>query len=143
MIRKLLLLTALVSLLSAFDLEAVRKETNPEKRSEMALSNADAALDRARSAYQKGNDTVFRESLTEVDDSLTLCKQSLDDSGKNARKKPKYFKKAEIGLRRLMRRLENLQVEVSVDDRPTVEPVATHARKIQEEILLAIMGKKN
>jgi hypothetical protein len=42
-----------------------------------------------------------------------------------------------------MRRLENLQVEVSVDDRPAVEPVATHARQIQEEILLAIMGKKN
>ena len=142
MIRPLLLLTAAASMLSAFDLNSIRKEPNLEKRSELALGNAETALDRARDAYQKGNDDDFKEALAEVSDSIELCKQSLDESGKNARKSPKYFKKAEIGIRKLSRRLDNLQVEVSVDDRPAVEPVVGRAHKLQEEILLAIMGKK-
>lgn len=143
MIRIALLAAAAVSLLNAFDLDAVRKEPNLEKRSELALGNAESALDKAREAYQKGDDAAFKTALTEVSDSIALCKQSLDESGKNARKSPKYFKKAEIGIRKLSRRLDNLQVEVSVDDRPLVEPVTARAHQFQEEILLAIMGKKN
>ena len=139
----LLLLLIVVSCTStALDLETIRKQPNLEKRSELALANADAALDRARDAYQKGEDTIFRTSLAEADDSIALSKQSLDESGKNARKSPKYFKRAEIGIRRLSRRLDNLRIEVSVEDRPVVEPVFSRALKLQEEILLAIMGKK-
>ena len=33
---------------------------NLERRSELALANADVALDRAREAYQKGDDTGFK-----------------------------------------------------------------------------------
>jgi len=147
-IRKLLLpLTAAAcwqsALLTGFDLDAVRQQANPEKRSEMALANADTALDRARDAYEKGDGRAFQSSLVEVDESIVLCKESLDESGKNARRRPKYFKKAEIGIRRLIRRLDNFRVEVSVDDRHMVEPVHTRAQKLQEEILHAIMGKKN
>jgi hypothetical protein len=138
-----LLTAALTAILGAFDLDAVRKEPNLEKRSELALSNADAALDRVRDAYQKGEDGAFKAALAEVSDSVVLCKQSLDESGKNARKRPKYFKKAEIGIRRLSRRLDNLQVEVSVDDRPLVEPVTLRAHQLQREILNAVMGKKD
>lgn len=126
----------------AFDLAAIRKEPNLEKRSERALANADAAIDRARTAYEKADDGQFKAALNEVSESILLCKQSLDESGKNARKRPKYFKKAEIGIRRLSRRLDSLRIEVSVDDRPLVEPVAAQAHRLQEEILLAIMGKK-
>lgn len=144
MIRLLLLTASLgVDRLWAFDLDAIRKEPSLERRSEMALVNADGALDRAREAYGKGEDKVFQAALTEVGESIGLCKQSLDESGKNARKSPKYFKKAEIGIRRLSRRLDNLRIEVSVDDRPAVDPIVTRAHQLQEEILLAIMGKKN
>lgn len=129
--------------LSAFDLDSIRKETSLERRSELALTNADVALDRARQAYQKGEDALFRSSVAEVGESIDLCKQSLDDSGRNARKRPKYFKKAEIGIRRLSRRLDSLRIEVSVDDRPVLDPVVSRAHQLQEEILLAIMGKKN
>lgn len=137
-----LLMTAAAAGLSGYDLDAVRRQTNLEKRSELALANADEALDRAREAYEQGDYAVFKAALDEVDASLVLCKESLDESGKNARKKPKYFKKAEIGLRRISRRLDNMQVEVSVDDKPTVERVLTRARNLQTEILHAIMGKK-
>lgn len=145
MIRARLLLFAVTccsSLKGGADLNAIRKLPNLERRSEMALANADAALDRAREAYRKGEDPLFKSSLAEADESIALSKQSLDESGKNARKSPKYFKRAEIGIRRLSRRLDSLRIEVGVEDRPIVEPVYLRAQKLQEEILLAIMGKK-
>ena len=142
-LRSCSLAALFAALLSALDLDSIRKEPNFERRSELALANADSALDRARDAYQKGDDSLFKSSLSEVSESIALTKQSLDESGKNARRKPKYFKKAEIGIRRLSRRLDNLRVEVSVDDRPAVEPVVARAHQLQEEILHAIMGKKD
>lgn len=141
--NRLLLASLLaVSLAMAADLETIRKEPNLEKRSELALANADAAIDRARTAYQNGEDAGFKSALAEVAASLDLGKESLDATGKNARKKPKYFKKAEITIRRLTRRLDTMRNEVSVDDRPAVEPVVARAHELQEEILHAIMGTK-
>lgn len=124
------------------DLESVKAEPDLEKRSEKALLNAEAALDRARTAYQNANDPQLKSALDEIGQSLDLCKGSLDESGKNARKRPKYFKKAEIGIRRLVRRLDNFKIEMSPDDRPPVEALVSRAQKLQEEILQAIMGKK-
>ncbi|MBM3796482.1 MAG: hypothetical protein FJW31_21010 [Acidobacteria bacterium] len=140
--RLLLRLLLTASLSQAASLETIRKEPNLEKRSELALANADLAIDRARTAYQNGEDAAFKTALDEVSASLDLGKQSLDATGKNARKKPKYFKKAEITIRRLARRLDTMRNEVSVDDRPAVEPVVTRAHALQEEILHAIMGTK-
>ena len=144
MIRSLSILLAVACALPliAADLDDIRKQPNLERRSDMALANADTALDRARDAYQKGDEPLFKSALAEADQSIALSKQSLDESGKNARKSPKYFKRAEIGIRRLIRRLDSLRIEVGVDDRPIVEPVYWRAQKLQEEILLAIMGKK-
>ncbi|MFN7922139.1 MAG: hypothetical protein U0Q16_18700 [Bryobacteraceae bacterium] len=124
------------------DLDSVRNEPDLEKRSEKALANAESALDRARGAYQKSDDKEFKGALDELNQSLDLCKGSLDESGKNARKRPKYFKKAEIGIRHLVRRLDNFKVEMSPDDRAPLEGLIDKAHKVQEEILQAIMGKK-
>lgn len=147
MMRRIQLIATLAAAgavwLPGFDLESIRKEPNLEKRSELALANADAAIDRAREAYQKADDGLLKTALEEVAASLQLTKQSLDESGRNARKRPKYFKKAEIGIRRLSRRLDNFIIEVGVDYRPQVEPIAAQAHRLQEEILLLIMGKKN
>ena len=124
------------------DLDAVRAEPNLEKRSDLALKNADTALDAARKAYADGDKTALDAAFTEAIASLDLCQDSLDESGRNARKKPKYFKKAEIGARKYIRRLDSFRLEMSVDDRPAIEPVVQRAHKLQEDILHAIMGKK-
>ncbi|MEZ5352932.1 MAG: hypothetical protein R2762_09880 [Bryobacteraceae bacterium] len=124
------------------DLEAVRAEPNLEKRSELALNNAGAALDAARKAYAEGDRPALKAAFEEAIASLDLCQDSLDESGRNARKKPKYFKKAEIGARKYLRRLDSFRLEMSVDDRPAIQPVVERAHKLQEDILHAIMGKK-
>jgi hypothetical protein len=136
----LLLLSLPLSLLA--ELESIRNEPDLEKRSALALAYADTALDRAREAYQNDDEAALSAALAEVGQSMDLCKSSLDESGKNARKRPKYFKRAEIGIRRLIRRLDNFRIEMSPDDRTPVEKLVERAHRLQEDILHAIMGKK-
>ncbi|MBS1982901.1 MAG: hypothetical protein JST16_01910 [Bdellovibrionales bacterium] len=124
------------------DLAAVRAEPNLEKRSEKAIENADTALDAARKAYQSNDAANLKTSLDEVGQSILLTKQSLDQSGKNARRNPKYFKKAEVSLRKLGRRLDSFRLELSVDERAPVDKLIDDARQAQEHILQLIMGKK-
>ena len=123
-------------------LDAVKAEHNLERRSELALANAESALDKARETYKNGDEQPFKSALEELSESIDLCKQSLDESGKNARKSPKYFKKAEIGIRHLIRRLDNFRIEMSIDDRGPVEKLQERAHGLQEAILHEIMGKK-
>ena len=123
------------------DLSATQKEPNLEKRSDLALQNADAALTRAREAYKAGEDKAHAAAMEEVKESLILCKRSLDESGKNPRKSPKYFKKAEIGMRLLIRRLDNFKTEMSVDDRAPADALVERAHQIRDDVLAEIMGK--
>jgi len=124
------------------DLDTVRAEPNLEKRSEKALLNAGAAVDGARKAHEAGDDVSFKSSLEEVRDSIRLAKESLDKSGKNARRNPKYFKKAEHALRRLGRRLDTLRLDLSVDERAPVEALMREADTTRDQIVEAIMGRK-
>ena len=131
----------LIGILRA-DLDAVRSEPNLEKRSEKAMLNAEAALDSARKAYEGGDMNAVRGALTEIRDSIALTRESLDSSGKNARKSPKYFKKAELALRKLMRRLDSFRLELGVDERAPVEKLLQSAHSTHDHILEAIMGTK-
>lgn len=124
------------------DLAGVRAEPNPERRSERALANADTALDEARKSLEQGEQEKLISAIGEIRDSLLLSKESLEQSGKNPRKNPKYFKRAEIGIRKLIRRLENFRFDVTVDDRKPVDDLIEKAHAVQEEILQGIMTKK-
>jgi hypothetical protein len=124
------------------DLEMVKAEPNLEKRSEKALKNAHAALDKARQNLKDGDRVSELQALTEVGESVELAKKSLDDSGKNPRRSPKYFKRAEIELRKLIRRLDNFRIEQSVDDREPTDKLLEMCHRIHEDLILGIMGRK-
>ena len=57
----------------------------------------------------------------ELEESVELAHTSLNQTGKNPRKSPKYFKQAEIATRDLLRRLDSFQGEMSFDDRPMLD----------------------
>lgn len=138
-------MTALLLLCSAgalADLTAVKAEPNLEKRSEKALNNADAAFKTARDTFQAGDWKTVAAALDEVRQSVELAWESLRQSGKNARKSPKYFKKAEVRTRELSRRLNDFGQQLGVDDRPAVEKVRQRVDEIHEELLLAIMSRR-
>jgi len=126
----------------ALDLAAVKSEPNPEKRSERALDNANLALDAARDAYNQGDIEKTQAGLDEISESVDLCYQSLSSTGKDPRRDPKFFKRAELRTRELLRRLEGLRDAMSVADRAAVEKVRDDVSEIHDNLLKGIMSKK-
>jgi hypothetical protein len=133
---------ALLILCLVLDLSAIKMEPNLERRSERAIDNATAAMDSARDASTAGESEKVRVALEEVRDSVDLAYQSLVDSGKSARRNPKFFKRAELKTRELMRRLEGLAQAVDSDDRTFVESVRDRVSKVHDHLIEDIMQKK-
>jgi hypothetical protein len=133
---------ALMILCLAFDLAAIKMEPNLERRSERAIDNATVAMDSARDAATAGESEKVKTALEELRDSVDLAYQSLVDSGKSARRNPKFFKKAELKTRELMRRLEGLAQAVDSEDRTLVESVRDQVSKVHDDLIKDIMQKK-
>jgi exonuclease VII small subunit len=138
-----MLMTHLILVLTlAFDLTTIQSEPNLEKRSERALDNANLALDAARDDYNSGNFDKSQNELQEVRDSVELAYQSLSDTGKDPRKDPKFFKRAELRTRELLRRLEGVGQGMSQVDRGTLDKVRERISEVHDNLLNGIMSKK-
>ena len=125
------------------DLERAKAETNLEKRSKLALENADDALKAARDSYKSGDVRATADSLKQVQESVELANTSLSETGKNPRKSPKWFKRAEIATRDLLRKLDGLEQEMSYNDRGVIKEVKARIQKIHDDLLIGLMeGKK-
>jgi hypothetical protein len=125
----------------ATDLPTIKAQPDLEKRSEMALANADADVTAAREAYNQGELAKMQTILQDLRDSVNVSLQSLEDTHKRARNS-KYYKQAELKTRALARRLMTLADEVSVDDRKTVEDARQRVLDVHDQLLGDIMGKK-
>ena len=136
-----LLLTAHLGA-AAGPLDAARAEPNLEKRSEKALQAAQKTLDSLRRTGDLSDRAAVQAALTDVRAGDELCVDSLEESGKNPRRSPKYFKRAEISLRKLNRQLEDLRVALSADDRAPAATLLAYTVQVQEELLLGIFTKR-
>ena len=125
------------------DLAGVKNEPNLEKRSEKALENANIAVDEARKAYQSADFAGFGLRLREVEESAELSYQSLEDTGKAARRSPKFFKRAEMKMHALAKRLEALGADVGFEDRVLVEATRKKLSDLEDKIVFEIMTKKH
>ncbi len=119
----------------------MKAEPNLEKRSDLALLNADRAIDDARTDYQAGNVKKSEADLNQVRDLVDLSLESLEGTGKQPRNS-KYFKRAEIRIRELLRRLASFRDEMSVDDRKPLDDAAARLQEVHDRLLLEIMSKK-
>lgn len=125
------------------DLQRAMAEPNLEKRSHLALENAKTAYQAMRAAYDKAEMEKVTAAIKEFEESVELSHTSLNQTGKNPRKSPKYFKQAEIATRDLLRRLDTFQREMSFDDRPALDPTIKKLQRIHDELLVGLMeGKK-
>jgi hypothetical protein len=140
-LRTWFVLPALVVALQA-DMSTVTAEPNLEKRSYLAIQHAGMELDAARKAYSDDNMAEFKQRVAEIGDLAELSYKSLQDTGKKARKSPKWFKRAEQGLRKLLRGVDNLEKDVSLEDRPMVESVRKRMQVVHDNLLHDIMTKK-
>lgn len=131
----------LICLMMAADLASVKLETDPQRRSELALANADRNIDVAREAYQAGDLGKMKAALNEVEESVNLSAESLEQTHKHARNN-KYYKRAELKVRALSRRLASFRDEVAVDDRKQVEEVHQRLQQVHDKLISDIMSKK-
>ena len=111
------------------DLAAVKAEPNLEKRSEKALVYAGEVVTAMRAELDSNNVEKIKTQLVEFQAAVDLSVDSLAATGKNARRSPKYFKRAEVRLRELLRRLETFKRDMPFDDRPALDDVLTHVGK--------------
>jgi uncharacterized coiled-coil DUF342 family protein len=139
--RSLLLGMAFVAVVLASGLDAVKSEPNPEKRARLALDNANSAIDSARQAYSSGDMKQSTEALNEIRTSVDLCLESLNATHKDARKSPKAFKRAEMDIRGLVRRLKSLETDFSVEDRAEVHKTEQRLQEVHDELIARIMSK--
>jgi hypothetical protein len=135
----LFLLAAGVSLA---DLDPARAEPNLEKRSKLALDNAVAALKEAREAYNAGDTQKVTAKAAEVQESAELAFASLEKTGKDPRKSPKWFKRAEIESRDLLRSIETLEHDMSFDDRVILEKAKEKVQQVHDDLLKGLMEGK-
>ena len=132
----------LIAALLAFDLAAVRNEPNLERRCELALSHADGALKSARQTYEADDLEKTKSALNEVGDAVELARESLVADGKDPRRNPKYFKRAELAVRQLSRRLESLRDLMNAADRALVDSAIRRAGDVHDALIRDIMGKR-
>ena len=126
----------------AFDLESIKNEPKVERRSELALANANEAFRAAKDAFQNGDLEKGKAAAEELGLSVEYAYSCLVDGGKNARNSLGSFKKAELSTRQVLRRLEGLIDSVSVDERPPLEGIRARILSIHDSLIVAIMKKK-
>ena len=125
----------------AADLDAVKSEPDLEKRSDRALDLADKSLSASRDLYSAGEYKKALAGLEDMRQSVDLARDSLVESHKSP-SKSKYFKRAELRLRGLARRLEEFARDCALDDRPAVEALAAHVNQVHDDLLSGILEKK-
>jgi hypothetical protein len=121
------------------DLKRARAESNLEKRAQLALDNARAEYQAARSAYEKGENDQVAAAIAEMQESVELAYESLTQTGKDPRRSPRYFKKAEIDTRDLLRKLEAFDQEMSFQERPMLEKAKASVQKVHDDLLVGLM----
>ena len=136
----LLLLTAMAALPA--NLSTVRAEPNFEKRCRLALDNADAAYAQSRADFEAGRTEAAQADLKEMQQSVELAKDALEQTHQNPSRKPKNFKYAETRSRDLLRKLKGWEDSIDSTDRPMVEAVRNRIQEVHDEWLTGIMGKK-
>ena len=128
--------------LAPADLKVALAEHDLGRRSKLALENAEAALKEAREAYQKGDDKALAAAAQEIEESVGLAWDSLESTGKDPRKSPRWFKQAEIETRNLLKKLDTLQHDLGFEDRPVLDKAKARLQKVHDDLLKGLMEGK-
>jgi hypothetical protein len=125
------------------DLKAALAERDLEKRSKLALDNAEEAYKAVRAAYETGDNVRVTAAAGEIVESVDLAYTSLTGTGKDPRRSPKWFKRAEIETRDLLRRLSGFQEQMSFDDRPLLDSAKAKLLQVHDSLLVGLMEGKH
>jgi hypothetical protein len=114
----------------------VKNEHNPVKRFDIAIDLADQSVDHARSAYKGGDQKLAETELDLVAVLADDCLHSAEEVHKS-----KYWKKAELKIAALRRRVNSLTDDLGYDQRDKAKELSEHLDSIHDKLLSGVMGK--
>jgi hypothetical protein len=117
-------------------LSELKSEHDPSRRSELALDFADEAFASAKAQYAKGAVHQGDALLDEMTAALQECTSSLDSAHK-----AKYYKRAEMKVAYLQRRMQGLLDDLSAEERGWAEVTSKKLDEIHEKLLAGVMRK--
>ena len=117
-------------------LDEIRAEHDPARRSEKALSIADIAFDSARDFYSKGEVHKGDAQLEDMTNALNACVQSLAEMHK-----ARFYKKAELRVAYLQRRMQGLVEDIETQQRGWAEYTERKLDEIHDKLLDGVMKK--
>jgi hypothetical protein len=117
-------------------LAELKLQHDPAKRSEMALSFADELFDNARNSYGKGEISKGDADLESMTKVLNACVDSLAAANKS-----RSYKKAELKVAHLQRRLSDLVNDMGIQERGWAEYTSRKLDEIHDKLLSGVMRK--
>jgi hypothetical protein len=117
-------------------LAELKLQHDPAKRSEMALSFADELFDNARNSYGKGEISKGDADLESMTKVLNACVDSLAAANKS-----RSYKKAELKVAHLQRRLSDLVNDMGIQERGWAEYTSRKLDEIHDKLLNGVMRK--
>jgi len=111
-------------------------ERDPARRSEKALMFADTAFDNARAFYTKGEIKNGDAELEKMTNALKECVGSLERA-----RKARFYKKAELKVAFLQRRMQGLLEDLSVQERGWAEYTQRKLDEIHDKLMDGVMRK--
>jgi hypothetical protein len=103
---------------------------------------AAASLKEARAAYNAGDLSKAAAKAKEIEESVDLAYASLEKTGKDPRRSPKWFKHAEIQSNELLRSIEAFEHDMSFEDREILEKTKERVQQVHDNLLAGLMGGK-
>ncbi|HLG97280.1 MAG TPA: hypothetical protein VKX49_13295 [Bryobacteraceae bacterium] len=132
----------LLALWLAFsDIGAVKAEPDLDKRSELALVNADHNIDQAEQAYKSGDLSGTETALKDVSESVVVCYDALQQT-RTPPRKSKYYKRAELKVQALLRRLNGFREDVGFETQAAVDAAVKKVSDVHDHLIADIMSKK-
>jgi hypothetical protein len=117
-------------------LAELKMEHDPGKRAELALSFADESFDSAKTNYHKGEVHEGDVALDNMTTALNACIESVAVANKT-----KFYKRAELKVAMLQRRLSGLMDDISITERGWAEQTARRVEEIHSKLLDGVMRK--
>jgi hypothetical protein len=117
-------------------IDELKAEHDPGRRSELALAFADTAFDSARDFYSKGEVHKGDAQLEDMMNALNECAMSLETAHK-----AKFYKKAELRVAYLQRRMKGLLDDIELQQRGWAEYTERKLDEIHDKLLDGVMRK--
>lgn len=114
----------------------LKAERDPAKRSELALNFADAAFDNARDFYTKGE---FEKGDAQLEDMMAVLNECVTSLA--LAHKARFYKKAELKVAYLQRRMQGLLDDIDLQRRGWAEQTQRKLEEIHDKLLDGVMKK--